>query len=157
MLVLGALALRHATYRRAHAGSDPSDLIRARDRAECHRFSSRGDGKHPRDLRRDDRGDGAALDEGAKRDGWLADGGVFDAALFDEHQKTARYRQGPPRWPQQRDSATDRAFAPCRRRSGKTWAADDVGGLRRFTGRWRNADCGDYRRESCGVDRVPEV
>src|SRR6476469_1617129 len=97
------------------------------------------------------------MDEGAKRDGWLAHRGVFDASLFDKYAEAARHLQRAPRRPEHGDSTPDRTIAAGCRRSGKTGAANDVDRLRCAAGGWRNPNRGDHGSESRGGDGLPKI
>ena len=90
------------------------------------------------------------------RDWRLADGRIFDAALFDADAKAARYFERPARWTEQRDPATDRPFDARGGRSGEARTAHHLGRLRRAAGRRRDAHGGDHRREPRCRARVPE-
>ena len=143
--------------RRPRAGSDSPCQFRIEHCAACQRFGARLDGKHARHLRSHDRGNSPALDEGAERHRRLADGGIFDVALFDQTRKPRDIAKGRL---DGRSTEIQRLIGRSLRsggRSGKTWTAHDVGRLRCACKPMAEHDRGDHRRESGGCDGLPKT
>src|SRR5205814_5384196 len=92
------------------------------------------DGKHAGDLRGDDRGDGAPLDERTGGNRRLVDGRIFDVAVFHKHAEAARHYEGAARRTQYGNSTFDRPVPAGGGRPGEIGTPDDVGRLRRLAG-----------------------
>ena len=99
-----------STHRRPPTGSNSAGQLRVEHCSACHRLGPRRYGKHSRHLRSHDRRSSSPLDEGTKREWRLADGRIFDVAVFNYHAKATRHRQGTIGRTKHGNSAIDRAI-----------------------------------------------